>query len=178
MKNVLVISSTPRVEGNSEIIAKEFARGAEKAGNHVDFVTLRDYKLNYCMGCDACRKLGKCVHKDGMEELHDKLRKADVIMLATPVYFYSMSGQLKVFIDRLYFMYREISADIYLAATMWDPNEENMEATMEAIRGCTRDCMRNCTEKGAIYGAGLGERKEAYNNQAYLTQAYNYGKNC
>lgn len=53
-----------------------------------------------------------------------------------------------------------------------------MESTMEAIRGCTRDCMRNCTEKGAIYGAGLGKRKEAYDNELYLRQAYDFSKNC
>lgn len=178
MKKVLVISSTPRAEGNSEILAKEFAKGAEEAGHQVDFITLRDYKLNYCWGCDACRRLGHCVQKDDMGELHEKLIQADVLFLATPVYFYSMSGQLKVFIDRLYFMYRKIHADIYLAATMWDSDEKNMEATFEAIRGCTRDCMSGCTEKSVIYGAGLGERKEAYGAEKYLRQAYEFGKNC
>ena len=178
MKKVLVVSSTPRVDGNSEILAKEFARGAEEAGHQVDFVTLRDYKLNYCTGCDACFKLGKCVQKDDMGELHEKLLAADVIFLATPVYFYSMSGQLKVFIDRLYFMYRNIHADFYLAATMWDGTEKNMESTFEAIRGCTRDCMRNCPEKGVIYGVGLGERGAVHEHKEYLLKAYEYGKNC
>ena len=58
MKNVIVISSTPRVNGNSEILANEFARGARDAGHNVEVINLRDYKLNYCTGCYSCHKTG------------------------------------------------------------------------------------------------------------------------
>lgn len=178
MKNVMVISSTPRVNGNSEILAKEFARGARDAGHNVEVVNLRDYKLNYCIGCYACKKTGKCIHKDGMNELSQKLLAADVIVLATPVYFYSMSGQLKVFVDRLVPIYEQIRADIYLIATQWDEDVKIMENTLEAIRGCTRDCLENCPEKGVICGAGLCDVNEASAREDYMSQAYDFGKNC
>ena len=178
MKKVLVVSSTPRVDGNSEILAKEFARGAEEAGHKVDFVTLRDKKIGYCRACDACRKLGHCVLADDMTALYEKLLAADVIFLATPVYFYSMSAQLKTFIDRLYCIDKRIRADIYLAASMWEDDVEEMERTIEAIRGCTRDCMENCPEKGVIYGVDLGERGAVRGHEEYLLKAYEYGKNC
>ena len=177
MKNVIIISSTPRIGGNSEILAKEFARGCKDASHSVEIINLRDYNLKYCMGCYACQKMGRCVHNDKMNEISEKLLKADVIVFATPVYFYSMSGQLKVFIDRLVPIYTEISADIYLIATQWDDNKEIMENTINAIRGCTVDCFENCKEKGVIYGVGLSDIGDAKNNSDYMIQAYTMGKN-
>ncbi len=177
MKNVVIISSTPRVNGNSEILAYEFARGAKDSGHNVEVITLRDYNLKYCIGCYACHRTGKCIHNDGMNELSEKLLKADVLVFATPVYFYSMSGQLKVFIDRLVPHYTKIKADTYLIATQWDSDKEIMENTFNAIRGCTIDCFENCSEKGLIYGVGLSDAGEARENQEYMTQAYNMGKN-
>jgi len=177
MKNVIVISSTPRVNGNSEILANEFARGAKDAGHNVDVITLRDYNLKYCIGCYACSKTGKCFHDDGMNEIAQKLLKADAIVFATPVYFYSMSGQLKVFIDRLVPHYTKITADIYLIATQWDTDKKIMENTFNAIRGCTIDCFEDCKEKGVLYGVGLEGVGEAKNNKEYMTQAYTMGKN-
>lgn len=176
MKNVVVISSTPRVDGNSEILAREFARGAKDAGHIVDFVDLKNYNLKYCIGCYACHKTGKCIHNDGMNELGQKLLNADVIAFATPVYFYSMSGQLKVFIDRLVPYYTKITADTYLIASQWDTNKEIMENTFNAIRGCTIECFENCKEKGVLYGAGLDGVGEARNNKDYMSKAYEMGK--
>lgn len=178
MKNVMIISSTPRVNGNSEILANEFARGTIDAGHNTEVIKLRDYKLNYCLGCYACHKTGKCIHKDGMNEIAEKIVNADVIVFATPVYFYSMSGQLKVFIDRLVPIYTKINADIYLIATQYDHNKEIMEHTFEAIRGCTRDCFEGCVEKGTIYGLGLGDTKEVLHHSSYMRQAYNMGLNA
>lgn len=177
MKNVVIISSTPRINGNSEILAKEFARGAIEAGNNVEVINLREHNLKYCIGCYACNKTQKCIHNDKMNEFGEKLLKADVIVFATPVYFYSMSGQLKVFIDRLVPYYTKISADIYMIATQWDSDVKIMENTFNAIRGCTKECFENCQEKGVIYGAGLDDVGEAKNNQEYMLQAYTMGKN-
>ena len=177
MKNVIVISSTPRINGNSEVLANEFARGSKDAGHNVEVIKLRDYNLKYCNGCYACHKTGKCIYNDGMNELSEKLLRADVIVFATPVYFYSMSGQLKVFIDRLVPVYTQITADTYLIASQWDSDKKIMENTFNAIRGCTLECFENCKEKGVIYGVGLDGLGEAKNNKEYMLQAYNMGKN-
>lgn len=177
MKNVVIISSTPRINGNSFILATEFAKGASEAGHNVEIINLRDYKLNYCVGCYACQKTGKCIHNDGMNEITEKLLNANVIVFSTPVYFYSMSGQLKVLIDRLVPSYEKIKADIYLIATQWDDNLKIMENTFEAIRGCTRDCFEDCEEKGVIYGIGLGDAKDVLNHPDLINQAYTMGKN-
>ena len=100
MKNILVISSSPRRNGNSDLLCDEFIKGALEAGNKVEKVFLADKKINVCLGCGACYNTSKCIQKDDMVELNDKMVEADVIVLATPVYFYSMAGQLKVLIDR------------------------------------------------------------------------------
>ncbi len=178
MKNVVVISSTPRVNGNSEILAREFARGAIETGHQVELIKLREHKLGYCLGCYACSATGKCFQNDGMNEIADKLKRADVIVFATPVYFYSMSGQLKVFIDRLVPSYTQIRADIYMIATQWDGEKSMMEPTFEAIRGCTRDCFENCVEIDVLYGVSLNEKGDAVQNAEYMSQAYSMGKNC
>ena len=177
MKNIVIISSTPRVGGNSEILAREFEKGAKESGHNVEFVNLRELNLKYCTACYSCHKTGKCIIDDGMNELSEKLLKANVIVLATPVYFYSMSGQLKVFIDRLVTNYTKIRADIYLIATQWDTDPEIMDNTFEAIRGATKYCFEECEEKGLVYGIGLNERGEALKNEEILSQAYNLGKN-
>ena len=150
MKKVLVISSTPRRGGNSEVLAKEFARGAGDAGHAVEVIDLRDYHLNYCVACYACAESGKCVIGDGMNEIAEKLVEADVIVFATPVYFYSMSGQLKVFIDRLVPVYSEISSDIYIIASQMDDSKEMMEKAKAMIVAIATDFELNCEYEGVV----------------------------
>ena len=178
MKKVIIISSTPRRCGNSEVLAEEFARGAAEAGHAVEVIDLCDHNINYCVACYSCRETGKCVIGDGMNEIAEKLIEADVIVFATPVYFYSMSGQLKVFIDRLVPVYTKIRADIYIIATMWDDNPDMMEKVIDAIRGCTADCFEDCEEKGVLYGVGLDEIGDAEKRPEYMATAYEMGKNC
>ena len=178
MKRVMIISSTPRRGGNSEVLCNQFAQGATDAGNEVEIITLRDYNLNYCVACYSCSETGKCIIGDGMNEIAEKLVNADVIVFATPVYFYSMSGQLKVFIDRLVPHYEKIKADIYLIATQCDEDAKMIDNTFNAIRGCTRDCFENCNEKGVLYGAGLNEIGDAVKFDEYMKDAYEMGKTC
>lgn len=178
MKNVVIISSSPRINGNSELLCKEFYKGAIDAGHNAKIINLREHKLDYCIGCYACKTLGECFRKDDGNALAKMLLDADVIVFATPVYFYSMSGQLKVFIDRLTPFYTKIKADIYLIATMWDRNPTAIESTFEAIRGLTRDCFEGCTEKGTIIGHSLGSKGKVVNYPDLLNQAYTMGKNC
>ena len=128
MKNVMIISASPRKNVNSDILCTNFMNGALAAGHSVEKIDLRDKNIGYCIGCYACTKLGKCFQNDDMNELAKKLENADVIVLATPVYFYSMDAQLKTFIDRTVQNYTKIRADIYIMATAWDPNAASFSA--------------------------------------------------
>ena len=177
MKNVLIVSSSPRKNGNSELLCKEFCEGALEMGHNAELVRLADLRIGYCKGCYACRKKGRCVQEDDMPALLEKVRAADVLVLATPVYFYCMSAQLKTFIDRLFFAYSDVHADIYLIITAHDTDMPHLEQTAEAIRGCTRDCFVDCEEKGCLIVGGVGKRGEVIGREEMET-AFEMGRNC
>lgn len=100
MKKVLILSASPRKGGNSDTLCDRFAQGATERGHKVEKVFLASQNIGYCRGCGVCNSTHKCVQRDDMAEILDKMVEADVIVLATPVYFYSMDGQMKTFIDR------------------------------------------------------------------------------
>ena len=87
-KKVLIISTSIRNNSNSEILAKEAERGAKDAGHEVAFVTLKDKEIKFCKGCLACQKLGHCVIDDDANAITEKMKNAEVIVWATPVYYY------------------------------------------------------------------------------------------
>ena len=96
MKKVLILSSSPRRGGNSDTLCDEFLRGAIKAGNNAEKIFLRDKVIHYCTGCSMCSLYGKpCPQKDDATEVIGKMLAADVIVMSTPVYFYTMSAQMK-----------------------------------------------------------------------------------
>jgi multimeric flavodoxin WrbA len=102
MSRIVVICGSPRKKGNTEELVRMFAKGAAEH-NDVEIIYVRDKKINYCIGCDHCkRKEGVCIHHDDMLSIYEKLKNADVLILASPVYFYGISSQLKTVIDRLH----------------------------------------------------------------------------
>lgn len=176
MKKVLVISSSPRKNGNSDILCNEFIRGAEESGNKAEKVFIADKNINYCKGCGACNVTHKCVQKDDMAEILDKMVEADAIVLATPVYFYSVCSQLKTFIDRTVPRYTEIAnKDFYFIMTAADNEKSSLERTLETIRGFTEDCLYGAKEAGIIYGTGAWKIGEIKDTPAYKG-AYEMGK--
>ncbi|MBQ8761748.1 MAG: flavodoxin family protein [Clostridia bacterium] len=176
-KNVLIISSSPRVNSNSLGLCQQFCKGAKESGHNVELVNLQNTKIGYCIGCYACQNTGKCFQKDDMQDIQQKMLNADVIVFATPVYFYSMSAQLKTLIDRTTPFYTQVRADIYLFATAWDSDKNNLLSTIEAMRGLTRDCFENCQEKGVIVCADTHGQGDVISKPEYNT-AYEMGKNC
>ncbi|MHB0939896.1 MAG: flavodoxin family protein [Armatimonadota bacterium] len=104
MPSILVISASPRKHANSDLLADRLVAGATAAGAQVEKIRLRDLTINYCKACDACQKSAEalCVQQDDMNALLPKLRAADVLVFASPIYFFIISGQMKVFLDRTY----------------------------------------------------------------------------
>ncbi|MPM43844.1 hypothetical protein SDC9_90521 [bioreactor metagenome] len=175
-KKVFIISASPRKGGNSDTLCDEFIRGAQKTGNEAEKVFLRDKKIGYCTGCGVCNGTHKCVQQDDMAEILDRMVRADVIVLATPVYFYTMNAQMKTLIDRTVPRYTEIAdKDFYFIVTAADTDQSMLERTVEGFRGFTEDCLPNPHEKGVIYGAGAWQIGEIKNSPA-MRQAYEMGK--
>lgn len=178
MKKILVISSSARKGGNSDLLCDQFIKGAKEAGHKTEKIFLAKYKIGYCTGCGTCNQTHACVLQDDMAKLLDKMVKADVIVLATPVYFYSMNAQLKTFIDRCVPRYTEISdKDFYFIVSAADKTKKNMTRTLEALRGFTEDCLENPHEKGIIYGVGAWEKGEVKDTPAF-EKAYQMGRKC
>lgn len=177
MKNVLIISASPRKNGNSDMLCDRFAQGALEMGNNVEKIFLASKNIGYCYGCGVCNSTHKCVQKDDMTEILDKMVTADIIVLATPVYFYTMDGQMKTFIDRTVPRYTEITdKDFYFIMTAADAEKSNLKRTMEAFRGFTEDCLIGAREAGIIYGVGAWNVGEIKSTPAY-DEAYEMGKN-
>ena len=176
MKKVLIISSSPRKGGNSDLLCDRFQAGAKSAGHSVEKIFLKNYNIGYCRGCGVCNTTHKCVQADDMAALLEKFVSADVIVLATPVYFYSMDGQLKTFIDRTVPRYTEIAnKDFYYILTAADTDKESLACTVEGLRGFTLDCLPNANEAGIIYGTGAWQIGEIKATKAY-TEAFEMGK--
>ena len=99
--NILILSGSPRKNGNTDLLVEAFSKGASEK-HHVEVVSVHDYKVNPCMGCNACftSEGNVCVQKDDMSVIHSKLADADILVIASPIYFYGLSAQLKAIIDR------------------------------------------------------------------------------
>ena len=173
-KNILIISGSPRRNGNSEMLADEFASGAAAAGHQVEKVVLAGKKLGFCTACYACRG-GSCPQQDDAPAIIQKMLQADVLVLATPVYFFTMCAQLKALIDRSVMVYPEIKGkEFYYLMTMAETEEKDFTGTIEALRGFAA-CCENSVERGIISAAGVYEAGEIAGHPALL-EAYEAGK--
>ena len=102
-KNILILSGSPRKGGNSDILCDRFMEGARESGHRAEKVFLRDKNIGYCIGCEACHQNnGVCVQKDDMSLIYPAYREADVVVLASPMYYWGVSGQLKSAFDSLF----------------------------------------------------------------------------
>ena len=177
-KKILVLSGSFRKHGNSDLLCDEFVRGATESGNDVEKIFINDRKINFCRGCGVCNTTHKCVQKDDMEEILNKMVAADVIVMATPGYFYTMNGQMKTLIDRTVPRYEEISGkDFYFIVAAADGNKANMQKTIEGFRGFTDDCLPGAKEKGIVYGVGAWQIGDIKGSPA-MKEAYEMGKNA
>ena len=177
VKKLLILSASPRKGGNSDILCDQFMMGAKEAGNQVEKIFLRDKKIGHCVACATCPSNGgRCIQQDDMAEILDKMIHADVIVMATPVYFFSMNGQMKTLIDRTHPKYTELSnKEMYFIMTAAVGRKDLLERTLEGFRGFT-SCLGGAKEKGVIYGTGAWNVGDI-NESPATSQAYEMGKN-
>lgn len=174
-KRVLILSGSPRKGGNSDLLCDELARGAREAGNEVEKIRVAEKSIGFCRACYACKNTGKCVIEDDMAEVLQKLIDCDVLVLASPVYFYSVDAQLKAVIDRTVARWTEVkSKELYYIVTAADGENVSAETTLACFRGYA-DCVEGAREMGVIYGMGVYEKGEIKNHPAML-EAYNMGR--
>lgn len=175
-KKVLILSGSPRKGGNSDLLCDEFMRGAIEAGHKVEKIRVQEKKIACCIACYACRGKGICAIKDDMAEIMQKMIDCDVLVLASPVYFYSIDAQLKAVIDRSVCRWTEVkNKEMYYIMTAADTEKSSMDTTLACFRGYA-DCVEGAVEKGVIYGTGVYQSGEVKGKKV-MQKAYEMGRN-
>ena len=176
-KKVLIVSTSIRNGSNSEMLAHEVERGSLEAGNEVEFVSLAGKEIGFCRGCLACQKTGSCVIRDDMDALIEKVREADALVFATPIYYYEMSGQLKVFLDRCNPLY--ISdykfRSVYLVTASAEESDGVAECAAQGLQGWI-ECFPKASFGGLLSSGGVTGPNEAADRKELLAAAFEFGR--
>lgn len=178
-KKIVVLEGSPRKGGNTDLLSDAFIQGAEEADNEVIKFYLAQKKIHPCMGCNVCRRTAEhnCVFKDkdDFEEIIQAVIHADVLVLASPVYFYGLTAQMKTAIDRFYAREMEVQdKTAYLITTCIAPSEEYTETIRACFRGFI-SCFENVREGGIVAGCGTAEKGDVLSKPA-MQEAYEMGK--
>ena len=177
-KRILVLSTSPRIGGNSETLADVFIKGAEEAGHETKKICLYYKKIEFCKGCLGCQTTGKCILRDDAERIIAQMKAMDVLVFATPIYFYEMSGQMKTLLDRTnpLFPAEYEFRDIYLLATSADEEESSMEAAVKGLEGWI-SCFEKSRLAGVVRGTGADKKGAIEECGEALSAAYEMGRN-
>ncbi len=175
MKKVLIISSSPRAGSNSEALAKAFADGAREAGHETELISLRGKTVSFCRGCFVCQEKQRCVIRDDADEICRKALTADVLVFATPIYYYEMSGQLKTLLDRLNPLFPSDYAfrEVYVLTAAAEDEEYVPQRAVSGVEGWV-ECFERARLAGSVFMGGVTAPGERPDHPA-LDQAYRMG---
>ena len=176
MSNIVILVGSMRKNGNTDLLAQAFAEGARE-NNSVDIVSVADYKVNPCIGCNSCftREGNKCFQNDDMDGIYEKLKGADIVVVASPVYFYGISAELKAVIDRLHtpmrneFQVKKLGLLLVAAATLptvFDSIKMQYQLILDFFK---------LEDAGSILVKGVKDIGDIKGNKA-LEEAYDLGK--
>ena len=178
MKKVLIISSSPRKNSNSEALCMAFADGARESGHEVEVISLRDKTVSFCRGCFACQTAKECVIKDDASEICRKALTADVLVFASPIYYYEMSGQLKTMLDRLNPLYPADYSftDVYFLSSAAEDEDHVPERAVNGVDGWV-ECFEKAHLAGTVFMGGVTAVGEKPDHPA-LEEARELGRKC
>ena len=175
--NILILLGSPRKGGNTDLLVEAFVKGASQK-HHVEVVSVHDYKVNPCMGCNACFKneANACVQNDDMSLIYEKMSRADMLVIASPVYFYGLSAQLKAVIDRFHnpirdtFRLKKMALLLVGAATL----PELFDSILAQYRLCLN--FFKLEDAGRVLVRGVKDKGDIRNTDA-LQEAFHLGSN-
>jgi multimeric flavodoxin WrbA len=180
-KEAAIILSSPRKGSNSNALALAVGTGITEAGGRTTVIDLAGLDIKPCRGCEACqRNGGKCVQIDGMQTVYPKVVSADILVLATPVYWFNMSAQLKIFLDRCFAVAvgppEPFSQKTIADALAYGDADPFVSGTVNAIR-CLQDICgyTKAIWGGCVYGSAM-ERDVLANDQSLLDKARELGR--
>ncbi len=181
-KQVLVILGSPRRMGNSSTLADRISRGAKSTSAEVETLFLQDLEISPCRGCDTCQKHDSkgCAIEDDMQEIYPKLIKADAWVIASPVYWFTMSAQTKIFMDRCYalpaYAKNPFAGKRIAIAMSYGDVDPVRSGCVNALR-TFQDAFSYTRSKivGMVYGSAL-KAGEIENNETLMWEAEELGK--
>lgn len=175
-KTVLVISTSPRKNGNSDALADAFIRGAQQVGNQVAKINLYDKSIGFCKGCLTCQSTQRCIINDDASAIAQRMLTADVIVFATPIYYYGMCGQMKTLLDRANPLYSADYRfrDIYLLAAAAEEDEHTVDGAVSGLQGWI-DCFEKARLAGTVFAGGVTAVGEIQNHPT-LAKAQELGQ--
>lgn len=172
---IIILEGSPNRKGSSNLLADCFKQGAEEAGHTVEIIDAAHADIHPCTGCIHCGYEGPCVQKDEMDRIRPKILEADMLVFSTPLYYYGMSAQLKVLIDRFCAFNSSVQRrhmKSALLAAAWNSDDWTFEALESHYKTLVR--YLNLTDMGMVLGAGCGTPSMTRHSQ-FPQQAYNLG---
>ena len=190
MKKILVVMGGGRPKGNTAQLVDAFVKGVEEAGHLVEKVSLLKTEVKGCLGCNVCRYGKQCVQKDGFNELVPKIKGADLVVFASPLYFWTISSKLKAFIERFYCIAEEDADPPYgryerypvkdsaLLMTSADEFFWTFEQAVSYYQFAVVNYI-GVHDRGMVLAGGCGDTngKPQIDKTGYLREAYEFGKN-
>lgn len=176
-KKVLVLEGSARKNGNTDLLSSEFIRGAESIGLDTEKVYLHDKEIKCCIGCRKCQSNGgACIRKDDAGEILQKMLDADVIVFASPVYFYSFTGLLKTLLDRSFSIEQRMTGKTFFLITSGGAPEHKYYETIEACYLNYISCFQNAVNGGIVHAYGMLQKGDVKTSPA-MSGAYDMARN-
>jgi multimeric flavodoxin WrbA len=135
MSEILAIYGSPRRKGNTALLLKRAVEGVRETGVEVEEVVLRDLKMSPCLEIYGCRKTGRCVIRDDFQHVHDQMQACRGLMLASPIFFYSLSAHTKILIDRCQSLWVKKYWIDKVRYGQWEPKRKGLFISLGATKG-------------------------------------------
>lgn len=173
---IIVLQGSPNKNGSTHILIEAFTKGAEEAEHQIQRFDLVDYNVNPCTGCVACGYEGTCVQKDDNQKIREAILSADMIVFATPLYYYGMSAQLKMVIDR-FCAYNSSITNKHMKSALLTAAWNSDDWTFDALESHYKTLVRylNFCDQGMILGKGCGNPSMT-RNSGYPEKSYELGR--
>ncbi len=182
----IAFNGSPRKNGNTEILLKETVRGIEDSGSTVDVFHLNIMKIKACQDCGSCNETGTCVFEDDMERVYEAIRTADRIILASPIFFFALSAQAKLMIDRC----QSLWCEKYLMKKLIEEGQHGRKGLLLLVGGMKKDIGVKCSEACAkaffrtvsvpehhmLYYLGVDAKGDIHKHPSALHDAYEAGR--
>ena len=173
---IIVLMGSPNRKGSTSILVDSFVKGAQESGHNCEIIDVCHMDIHPCTGCVRCGYEGPCVQKDDVEIIRGKLLSADMVVFATPLYYYGMSAQLKTVVDR-FCAYNSSLHSRHLKSALLTVAWNADDWTFDALTAHYRTLVRyiNFEDRGMVLGYGCGTPLMTKRSR-YVEEAYRLGK--